>query len=104
MVYQVYKIIKVPLTGNSHAICRSEDWKVLKDEAFEDYYSAVEYIIEKNIRHASPDFIDALSKKIVDRKDVLNDQWLVYQTHFIGRPPRKEIIERLKLQGVNVIN
>ena len=103
-MFEVYKIIKTAYGGNSHAVCRDEKWYTHFDKNFEDYDKAIEYIITENIKHAPPFFLGALITNKAKKSEILEEKYLYYNTHFIGKPPYNKIKKSIGDQGVKHIN
>jgi hypothetical protein len=110
MSFQVYRIETFDNKGNSHAICREENWIVKKDQSFDTLEDALEYIRNKTkmVTHLPTLLIDVKSqeekRKIIDDFCFHDPVYTSYRRYFLNKPCLREIKAALQKHGIQVKN
>lgn len=105
IMYQIYKIVTTPMSGNSHGVCREENWNLVKDKSFNNLPDAETYVIFKNRQQASHELglMYCNNYKVWRKRCLEDDEWLSRRKYFIGRPDVQKIKQQLQERHIDVI-
>jgi hypothetical protein len=110
-MFTVYRIDTYSVGNNKHSIDRGESWIERKDKEFLTEMEAKQYIRERSLIHT--ELVNFLIKgfKMMEGEEkerTINafcfddPRYLKYRRFFIGRAPKKEILQALRNDGVTI--
>lgn len=104
-MHTVYKLVKVPRSGNSHNLCRAETWSIKQDRVFEVLEEAEAYVIKQNFHFCSYDLYlstGSLTETVIRERCLTDDKYMSRRLYFLGKPSVKILEEQLKTEGILV--
>jgi hypothetical protein len=103
-MFEVYKLSKIPVAGNSHSVCRIEKWRHVLDSNWHTLEAAENFVVQKNFRFCAYDLgLSAFDPDDVVRHRCLYDKKREHKRqYFVGTPDVENIKKLLREDGIKV--